>query len=378
MTLAAVSLYQATFQSLPDAAASAPGRVNIIGEHTDYNGGPVLPMAIARRTSVVGSVADGWDFVSETEGRRAVDIEAPLAQEWTDYLTGVVRELRRIGAAPSGARVAVTSTVPMGAGLSSSSALTVAAATTLSTLAGRRLSKHQLIEVTYRAEHDQVGVRGGRMDQTTAALARAGNALLFETGSGEIHPVPFPGRAGIVETGVPHRLAAGALNERRKECEDALVVLQGRWPALGALAGLAERDLAAAEALLSPALRRRVRHVVTESVRTRAAAQALAAGNLPQVGRLLVEGHESLRTNYESTVPEADLIVESAVRHGAYGARLMGAGWGGAVLLLGPREHERRLMRNVADDFERRFGRRPSSWHTRASAGVRRDPLRVP
>ena len=378
MTLLAVSLFQSTFGSAPTAAASAPGRVNIIGEHTDYNGGPVLPMAISRRTTVVVAAGSGWEFVSETEGRRAVDIDAPLAHEWTDYLCGVVRELRRVGAAPAGARVAIASTVPIGAGLSSSSALTVAAAAALSTLAGRRLSRHQLIDVTYRAEHDQVGVRGGRMDQTTAALARTGHALLFETGTGEIHPVPFPGRAGIVETGLSHRLAGGALNERRRECEEALAILQGRWPAVATLAALPERDLAAAESLLAPEMRRRVRHVVTETTRTRAAADALGSGNLSQVGRLLVEGHESLRVNYESSVPEADLIVESAVRHGAYGARLMGAGWGGAVLVLAPREHERRVLRNVASDFEREYGRKPSGWHTRASAGVRRDPLRVP
>jgi galactokinase len=378
VTLPAVSLFQSTFGSVPTAAASAPGRVNIIGEHTDYNGGPVLPMAISRRTTVVGTAHTGWEFVSETEGRRVVDIDAPLAHEWTDYLSGVVRELRRIGAAPSGARLAITSTVPIGAGLSSSSALTVAAAAALGTLAGRRLSRHQLIEVTYRAEHDQVGVRGGRMDQTTAALARTGHALLFETGTGEIHPVPFPGRAGIVETGLSHRLAGGALNDRRAECEEALVILQRRWPVLAALAALPVRDLAAAEGMLVPKLRRRVRHVVTETLRTRTAADALGSGNLSEVGRLLVDGHESLRLNYESSVPEADLIVESAVRHGAYGARLMGAGWGGAVLVLGPREHERRILRDVSTDFERAFGRRPSAWYTKASAGVRRDPLRVP
>ena len=155
----ASSLFQSTFASRPAVAATAPGRVNLIGEHTDYNGGPVLPLAVERRTAVLAAREDGWFFVSALDGVvRGVEIEAPMRRHWTDYLVGVVRELRVLGAAPAGARIAVASTVPAGAGLSSSAALTVAAAKALSLLAGRRLTPAQLVDVAYRAEHDQVGV----------------------------------------------------------------------------------------------------------------------------------------------------------------------------------------------------------------------------
>jgi galactokinase len=357
-------------------AASAPGRVNLIGEHTDYNGGPVLPVALERRTAVAVAPQRGWTLVSIVDRiRHEVDVPEALRGDWTDYLVGIVRELETIGAAPVGARVAVASTVPIGAGLSSSAALTVAAARALSLLAGRRLGPAQLVEIAYRAEHDQVGVRCGRMDQTIAGHAMRGTALLFETAAGTLSRVPFAGRLWIMETGVSHRLIGGELNQRRRECEEALAFCREWRPGLAHLAQLAPGDLEQVERRLPPPLVPRVRHVVTETARTRAAAAALAAGDLLRVGRLLVEGHESLRQDYQSTVPEADLIVESAVQHGAYGARLSGAGWGGAVLVLAPEERASRILAEVGREFGDRFGRVPEAWSTRAAAGVRREAI---
>jgi galactokinase len=293
---------------------------------------------------------------------------------WTDYLVGVVRELRALRAAPPGAEIAVASTLPIGAGLSSSAALTVATAKGLSLLAGKRLSPQALVEVAFRAEYHQVGVRCGRMDQTIAAHGEHGSALLFDTASGALRQVPFRERLWIIETGVSHRLTGGALNQRRHECEEALAFCR-EWRGIDHLAQLVVEDLPEIRRRLPPPLVPRVRHVVMETARTRAAADALAAGNLGELGRLLVEGHESLRVDYESTVPEADFIVESAVRHGAYGARLTGAGWGGAVVVLAPAEHEARIVAEISTDFGRRFGRVPSSWSTRASSGVRRETI---
>jgi galactokinase len=366
------------------AAASAPGRVNLIGEHLDYNGGPVLPVALERRTSVAAAPADAgiWEMTSSLDGRadgRAARVAVErMTGAWTDYVSGVVLELEALGAAPAGARIAVTSTLPAGAGLGSSAALTVAAALALSRLAGRRLDAARLADVAWRAEHDRVGVRCGRMDQTIAAHARAGHALLFETATGERRHLPLPGALWIVETGVSHRLAGGALNERRDECERALGLLRPGRPGLARLAELAPADLAEAESVLAaePALLRRVRHVVTETARVRAAAAALAAGDLAAVGALLVEGHRSLRDDYESTVPEADLIVDAAVRHGAWGARLTGAGWGGAVVLLAPEAEARRVVRAVGADFRAAFGRAPEAWSSRAAAGARAERRR--
>jgi galactokinase len=372
----ATSQYAAAFATRPAVVASAPGRVNLIGEHTDYNGGPVLPVALQRRTAVAAAPADGWWAVSSLDGAvHRLEPEGPLRRDWTDYVVGVLRELRARRMAPAGARVAVASTVPAGVGLSSSAALEVAAARALALLAGRALGAADLVEIAFHAEHDQVGVRCGRMDQTIAAHARRGTALLFETGIGSLEPVPFPGRLWIVETGVSRRLAAGALNQRRRECEEALELCRHWRPGLRFLAQLAPADLPEVARRLPPPLVPRVRHVVTETARTRTAALALAANDLPAVGRLLAEGHASLRQDYGSTVPEADFVVDRALAHGAYGARLSGAGWGGAVLVLAPVDREERILAELGRDFADRFGRVPEAWSTRAGGGVRREAV---
>ena len=370
------SLFTAGFATRPSVIASAPGRVNLIGEHTDYNGGPVLPVAIERRTAVAAQLADRWALTSDTDHTvHEVRIDEALRHQWTDYIVGVVRELRALRAVPSGAHIAVATTLPIGAGLSSSAALTVATAKALSLLSGTRLSPAALADVAFRAEYHQVGVRCGRMDQTIAAHGERGSALLFETADGTLQRVPFPGRLWVVETGLSHRLTGGSLNQRRRECEEALAFCRDWRPALQHLAQLSPDDLPEMERRLPPPLVPRVRHVVTETARTRAAAAALAAGDLVRLGSLLVEGHVSLRDDYESTIPEADLIVDSSVRHGAYGARLTGAGWGGAVVVLAPAQGDRRIVAEVAGDFQARFGRLPETWSTRAAPGVRRETI---
>lgn len=378
----ATSLFDSSFAARtaagpqPTVVTSAPGRVNLIGEHTDYNGGPVLPVALERRTAAAARVAQRWVFVSAAEeGMHETEIDAPMRHAWTDYLVGVVRELRALRAAPPGAEIAVATTLPIGAGLSSSAALTVAATKALSLLAGKRLSAAALAEVAFRAEYHQVGVRCGRMDQTIAAHGRRGSALLFDTATGWIRHVPFPGRLWIMETGVSHRLTGGALNERRRECEEALGFIREWRPGLHHLAQLSPGELPEVARRLPPLLVPRVRHVVTETARTRAAAGALEALDLVRLGQLLMEGHESLRVDYQSTIPEADFIVTSAEEHGAYGARLTGAGWGGAVVVLAPAEREMRIVAEIGGDFQRRFGRIPATWSTRASAGVRRETI---
>ncbi len=372
----ASSLFESSFSSRPAVAASAPGRVNLIGEHTDYNGGPVLPVALERRTAVAAALEDGWFVVSALDGTvRGLEVDAPLRGDWTGYLIGVVRELRALGAAPMGARVAVASTLPVGAGLASSAALTVAAAKALSLLAGRRLTPAQLVDVAHRAVHDQVGVRSGRTEQTIAAHATPGAALLFETATGEMQRVPLPGRLWVVETGVSRESGGGGLNQRRRECEEALALCREVWPGLVHLSDLSTDDLSTVKARLAPELSARVRHVVTETFRTRMAADALGRGDLGQVGWLLVEGHESLRVDYRSSIPEADAIVELAMDHGAYGARLTGAGWGGCVVVLVPEDRSARILAEIAQGFRDRFGREPTMWSTRAASGVRRETL---
>jgi galactokinase len=372
----AASLFRDRFGSEPVLCASAPGRVNLLGEHTDYNGGPVLPFAIDRRTAVAGSEDEGWTVVSQVDGTvRAIDPSRPKPGSWTAYIGGVVRVLQARGLAPTGARLALASSVPIGAGLSSSAALTVATARALVGLTGRRLSPAALADIAYRAEHDEVGVRCGRMDQIVSARARPGHAMLIETASGAISHVPFDHSVWLLDTGVRHRLADGQYNRRREECEAALRLVREQGLGVDHLGRIAVSELEALVRAIPAPWSLRLRHVVSETARTREAARALARHDLGELGRLLVGGHESLRRDFESSCPEADYLVESAMQHGALGARLTGAGWGGAVVVLLPPDRAAPTMGEIQGRFRQAFGRVPMAWATKARGGVRREKL---
>jgi galactokinase len=354
------------------AGASAPGRVNLLGEHTDYNGGPVLPFALSQRTVVLAGPGEGWQAVSAADGSVAsFDPTAAPEGRWTDYLAGVVRVLHDMRAAPAGGRIAVASTVPVGAGLSSSAALSVAAARALSRLAGRRLSREALVEVAFHAEHDVVGVQCGRMDQMIVVHATPRHAALIETVDGSITQIPLEQPVLVFETGVAHRLADGEYNRRRAECGAALAACRVAGVDAADLSSVPESELERLRASMPAVLHRRLTHVVRESARTRAAAMALSVRDYPKVGEYLVEGHRSIRDDFESSCGEADRLVESALRHGAWGARLTGAGWGGAVLIMAPSEILPALARAMAADYRREVGRPPQVWKARASGGVR-------
>jgi galactokinase len=321
---------------------------------------------------VLAGPGEGWQAVSTVDGA-VIPFDPAAAPEgrWTDYLGGVIRVLQDIGAAPAGGRIAVASTVPVGAGLSSSAALAVATARSLSLLAGRRLSREALAEVAYHAEHDIVGVQCGRMDQMISAHAKARHALLIEMATRTATPVPLDQPVLLIETGVAHKLAESEYNRRRAECGAALAACHGAGVEAPELAAVPQADLVRLETRMPPVLFRRLRHVVTETARTRAAAAALAAGDFEELGRLLVEGHRSIRDDFESSCGEADRLVESGLRHGAWGARLTGAGWGGTVLMMAPAERMDALAKAVAADYRREVGRVPKIWKARASGGVR-------
>jgi galactokinase len=368
----ASSLFQGSFASRPLAGASAPGRVNLLGEHTDYNGGPVLPFAIPRRTVVLAGPGEGWEAVSASDGRVVrFDPDAAPEGRWTDYLSGVIRVLHEMRAAPPGGRIAVASGVPAGAGLASSAALAVAAAKAVSQVSRRRLSREALVEVAFHAEHDIVGVQCGRMDQTVAAHALARHALLFETGDDTRRQVTLDVPVLLVETGVSHRLADGEYNRRRAECAAALEACHQAGVGASSLAAVPETALEALRGQMPEVPFRRLRHVVTETARTRAAALALSTRDFARVGQFLQAGHASIRDDFESSCAEADRLVESAVRHGAWGARLTGAGWGGTVLVLAPADLYPTISKGVAADFRREAGRLPAMWTVRASGGLR-------
>jgi len=377
----ASALFRATFGVAPQAAASAPGRVNLIGEHTDYNGGPVLPIAIQARTTVAVGPADAGvlEIVSSRDGSLArMRYTTAFPPGWAAYVAGVMRELAALGAAPAGggARVAVAGDVPVGAGLASSAALTVASAKALAALAGARLVPRQFAGVAFRAEHDHVGVHCGVMDQTVAALAKPSHALLIECASGEARHIPFRGRLLLVDTGVRHALVAGALNERRAECEAAVTQLRLELPQLDWLAAWPATRVARLRRALPEPLRSRAVHVVQETARTRLAAELLARGRLKRFGELLYESHESCRRLYQCSAPELDLVVAAAKRAGALGARLTGAGWGGAVLVLVDRRCEARAVVAIRRAFARAYGREPAFSVVKASGGMRKESVR--
>ncbi len=383
----ASALFRATFGVAPRAAASAPGRVNLIGEHTDYNGGPVLPVALAARTTVAVGPAEAGvlEVVSTRDGRlERVDYKEGRPAGWGAYVAGVMRELLAAGAAPpgGGARVALASDLPAGAGLGSSAALTVASAKALSLLARAALAPRQIAGVAFRAERDHVGVRCGIMDQMIAALAQPQHALFLECGSIATRQIPLRGRWLLVDTGARHHLADGALNRRRVECEAAVARLQLELPELAWLASWPASWLPRLKRALPEPLRSRALHVVGETARTRFGAQLLARGHLTRFGTLLFESHESCRRLYECSAPELDLVVAAARRGGALGARLTGAGWGGAVLVLlgkeeeGRGKNEARVVREIRRAFAAAYGREPSITVVKPSGGVRRESVR--
>jgi galactokinase len=209
------------------------------------------------------------------------------------------------------------------------------------------------------------------MDQTVVAHAIEGTAMFFDTASGARSTSPFPLTTWIVPTGVDHALADGGYNARRSECERALDLCRRRWPGIDSLAALDPARLPEAMALLPDPLDRRVRHVVTETARTRLMKDTLGRNDLAAIGQLLVEGHESLRVDYECSVAEADFVVREGVERGALGARLTGAGWGGSVVMLVPKERETEVIEATTAAFARSYGRTPQAWSARASGGVR-------
>jgi galactokinase len=368
------ALFRARYGREPDAVASAPGRVNLIGEHTDYNGGEVLPIAIASRTWVAAAArpADGEPTLRAASSAEPAVGEARLAAErsgqWWDYLVGVAGPLMQ-GLPERGIDLAVASDVPAGAGLSSSAALEVSTALAVSTLLGRPLDRREAALAAWRAETAFVGVECGIMDQFASALASEGQALHIECETAATSLVPFEDAVLIVDSGVRRSLRDSAFNQRRAECAEALRMLRVRWPAL---ASLAEAEPAQIEAAALPdPLSRRALHVSRETRRVREAV-ALLRRSAPLTRELLLGSHESLRDLYECSRPELDWLVEHAVEmDGVRGARLTGAGWGGCVIVVGDEAALEIAAPRLARSYRDRFGLASRLWLSRASSGAR-------
>jgi galactokinase len=353
----AASLFRERFGGEPDGVWLAPGRANLMGEHTDYNEGFVLPFALgqgvtaaaARNPDRAGPGNRRLTVCSRQEPGDAVEVDldglAPgRVTGWAAYPAGVAWALEAAGHRVPGACIAIDSDVPAGAGLSSSAALECATALALTSLAGLEVPRAELVTIARRAENEFAGVPTGIMDQSASLLCQAGHALLLDCRTLETFQVPFdPGAARasllLINTRARHELADGEYGRRRAECEEAARRLGIR--SLRDLTGLADTG-----SLTDPVLRRRVRHVVTDNQRVLEVVALLRAspGSSPgpsadtyrEIGRLLTQAHASLRDDFEVSWPEADAAVEAAVAAGASGARMIGGGFGGSVLALVP------------------------------------------
>ena len=317
----------------------APGRVNLIGDHTDYTDGFVLPLAIDRDCRIVGRSTSGA-------------LEVRWAQGGDENSLRIANAVRDELGAFEGLDVDVSSTVPVGAGLSSSAALAVAFGVAFREAAGLALDPRALAEACRRAETAATGVPIGIMDQLTSVLGIRGHALLIDCRSLEVTPVAIPDELVVLvcDSGVPRRLAGSAYAERRSACEAAAVRIG--VPAL--------RDATWEQVEGDP----RPRHVVSENARVLAAADALAAGHIEELGRLMLESHTSLRDDYEVSTPELDMLVDLFVASGAAGARLTGAGFGGCVVAVAERDR--------VDDLLARMQRTPAPFVVHAVDGAGR------
>jgi len=374
------ALFGEVFSGSPAGAARAPGRVNLIGEHTDYNGGLVFPAAIELATRVaVRPRADGRVVgFSRERGRAEAGLFDPPAGDWLDYPRGTARVLADAWlAAETGFELAVLSDVPEGAGLSSSAALEAATALALIAASGAsevRLDRPELARLCQRAEVEFAGVPCGIMDHYAVLCNEPGSALLLDCARLEARPVAIPDGIEILifDTGVERSLRAGSYAARRAECERALA---GARAALGrkldSLSELAPAELAGLERVLDAVAFRRARHVLSEIARVRSLAAAFASGDLARAGEAMFASHESLRADYEVTVAESDaLVADARGLPGCIGARMTGAGFGGCVVVLVEARSAPGFAAALADRFEKRFGRAPRHWASRAVGGA--------
>lgn len=362
---------------------SAPGRVNIIGEHTDYNDGFVLPIAIDRRTFVaiapredrivrVASVVvnDATEFKTD----EPADLSA---HKWAKYVAGVAWSLQTRGVVLRGADLLIDSDVPIGGGLSSSAALEVATGTALTTISGASISRNELARAAQKAEHDFVGAKVGIMDQLAATWGRKGNALLIDCRSLETKQISLANlNAAIVvcNTNVKHQLASSAYNQRRAECEQGVELLRQRLPDTTALRDVSVADFEKYAHELPEPVRRRCRHVVTENSRTLKAAEALGRGDREQLGQLMRASHESLRDDYEVSCRELDLMVEIAsLQDGVFGARMTGGGFGGCTINIVRGDHGHEFAEAVAEQYRAATQITPDIYTVGADDGAREE-----
>jgi len=362
----------------------APGRANLMGEHTDYNEGFVLPFALPRGVTALASARDDGLLVLRSKQVPDEPLSVPLnslapgtVPGWAAYPAGVAWSLRAAGYSLRGASIDIDSDLPVGAGVSSSAALECSVALALCSLSSVMVPRPELAAIAKRAENEFVGAPTGIIDQSASLLCRDRHALLLDCGTLQTAQVPFwPATAGVsalvIDTKVTHALVSGEYARRRAECEEATRLL--RVPALGSVT-----DLGRLDEIADPTLRRRARHVLTDSARAKAIAAALMTDGVTNksemyrfIGKLLLEGHASLRDDFAVSWPEADLAVDIAIAAGAYGAKMIGGGFGGSVLALMPVERVGSVRAALTEAFTAREWTPPEFLDAIPSPAARR------
>ena len=366
----------------PPRLFRAPGRVNLIGEHTDYNDGFVLPMAINRETIVAArkrddrrvrvrsvNLNDAAEFDLNEEFNRT-----NKRKRWLDYIEGVARILETRGARLCGADFLIQSDVPEGAGLSSSAALEVSTGLAMLSISDIEVDRVKLALAGQAAEHEYVGAKVGIMDQYIAALAGKNHALLIDCRSLEAAPVPIDTSSVsivICDSRVKHELASSAYNERRAECEQGVELLKDALPDIRALRDVSVPDFEKHEGRLPEIIRRRCRHVVTENARTLEAATAFRQSDLQTAGQLMYESHRSLDRDYEVSCLELNQLVETAAQvKGVLGARMTGGGFGGCTVNLVKNESLDEFTETVTREYYEATARAPAIYVSQACGGA--------
>jgi galactokinase len=379
MTVAddAAAAFGKEYGTEPTGLWAAPGRVNLIGEHTDYNEGFVLPFALPMRTVAAAAPGgEGWSVCSsladEPVSFGVVEADTPGAVEgWGGYVAGVVWALRDAGYTVPPARIAIASDVPLGSGLSSSHALECAVLTALSGLGGLEIAIEERPKLVQRSENVYVGAPTGIMDQSASLRCTAGHALFLDCRSYAVEQIPFDLAAAglavlVINSNAPHHHSDGEYGARRKSCEEAARIL-----GVAALRDVPADGLEAALARLDdPVMQRRVRHVVTEDQRVLDTVELLKSGRIREIGPLLTASHASMRDDFEITVDQVDVAVQAALDAGAYGARMTGGGFGGCVVALIDADRATETADAVTAAYAERAFTPPTTWVTVASAGA--------
>jgi galactokinase len=357
--------YRRIFGMEPEIVVSAPGRVNLIGEHTDYNGGYVLPIAIDRSIVMASGRRNDRElhFHALDPGASKVTSLARLTFDssapWSNYLQGVVDCLQRRGFSLTGGNFCFRGDIPIGSGLSSSAALEIAFAVGILKLNSIEISNKDLIIAAQEAEQEFVGIRCGIMDQFIAVMGRRDHAMFLDCRSLSFSHVPIPKGISIVvcDNGMRRALAGSGYNRRRAECEEAVKVLSGILPRATSLRDVSVRQLEVAEGRLSTTLYRRAKHVVTENDRVLQCIEAMHAGDLNRIGELLFQSHKSLSVDFEVSTKELDALIEIARNiKGVYGARMTGAGFGGCAICIVAEDRVGSTMENLRTEYFKSTG----------------------